>query len=124
MLISKKRYIINTQFNHYASCIIWFLVPLSTQFLIKIPIYSRHIVLKLVDQSWLETTGGQGLNKYIINKSLEVSFLRPDSPNSYLLGSILCILLIAPIIFILFVCSVINTLVFHTKNTVIVIHIR
>jgi len=40
--------------NHYALCSIWFLVPLSTQFIIKYPIYLSHINLKFLDQGWIE----------------------------------------------------------------------
>jgi len=40
--------------NHFALCIIWFLVPLSTQFFIKFPIYLSHSNLKSIDQGWIE----------------------------------------------------------------------
>jgi len=40
--------------NHYALCTIWFLVPLSTQFIIKFPLWLAHINLKSIDQGWTE----------------------------------------------------------------------
>lgn len=85
----KERKIINIHISHYASCIIWFLVPLSSQFILSIPLKSGHYYLKLVDQAWLETIGGQGMNKFIINSSSKVIKNRPVLPNSYLIISVL-----------------------------------
>lgn len=52
--INKYIFTIKNNINHYASCIIWFLVPLSTQFIIKYPILFAHINLKIIDQGWIE----------------------------------------------------------------------
>jgi NADH-ubiquinone oxidoreductase chain 5 len=70
---------------HYASTIIWFLVPISTQFIFKLPIYVTHNSIKSIDQGWLETTSGQGsfnLLKLYINNVLINS---PYSPINYIL---------------------------------------
>jgi hypothetical protein len=80
---------ITNHISHYASCIIWFLVPLSSQFILSIPIKSGHYFLKLVDQAWLETIGGQGRYKFIISSSSNIIKNRPIIPNSYLIISIL-----------------------------------
>jgi hypothetical protein len=56
-LISKRNKIITSisnNINHYASCIIWFLVPLSTQFLLIYPSKFAHLNLKIIDQGWIE----------------------------------------------------------------------
>nr|QGZ09940.1 NADH dehydrogenase subunit 5 [Eisenia nordenskioldi nordenskioldi] len=71
--------------NHYASCGMWFLVPLSSQFMLKLPMFMSHYYLKLLDQAWLETIGGQGMS----NLSAQVSNMLMTSskplPVNYLL---------------------------------------
>ena len=69
---------------HYASCIIWFLVPMASQIILKFPIWSRHLILKLVDQSWLELLGAQGVNLLIINNTSLMQRNVPTMPNIYL----------------------------------------
>ncbi len=86
---TNRRKMITNHISHYASCIIWFLVPLSSQFILSIPIKSGHYFLKLVDQAWLETIGGQGRYKFIISSSSNIIKNRPIIPNSYLIISIL-----------------------------------
>jgi len=93
-----KRYLSNITIINYASCIIWFLVPLSTQFIIKLPIYSSHIILKSVDQSWLEIVGSQGIYKAIIRRSSRVISLRSYSPNIYLSTPIIIMLILRPLL--------------------------
>jgi len=70
--------------THYASCIIWYLVPLSSQFTIKWPIWAAHNYLKSVDQGWLEIIRRQGINKYIISSRNLYIINFPKSPSSYL----------------------------------------
>lgn len=69
---------------HYASCIIWFLVPIASQIILKLPIWSRHLILKLVDQSWLELLGAQGINLIIIKNSSLIQRNTPTIPNIYM----------------------------------------
>lgn len=69
---------------HYASYIIWFLVPIASQIILKFPIWSRHLILKLVDQSWLELLGAQGVNLLIINNTSLIQRNTPTMPNIYL----------------------------------------
>lgn len=88
-LSTNERKIIHAHISHYASCIIWFLVPLSSQFILSAPINIGHQYLKSVDQAWLETVGGQGRYNFIINTSSAVIKNRPIAPNSYLIASIL-----------------------------------
>jgi len=49
-----------TNFNA-ASCTIWFLTPLSSQFIIKSPLQTGALILKTLDQGWEELGGGQGI---------------------------------------------------------------
>lgn len=99
-LKNRKRYIIMLPIRHSASCLIWFMVPLSTQFIINLPIYSSHIILKLVDQSWLEILGGQGINKIIINRSSYTVSIGSHRLIMYLSTPIITILIILPLLII------------------------
>lgn len=89
LISTNKRKLININISHYASCMIWFLVPLSSQFILSKPMVIGHYYLKIVDQAWLETIGGQGSYKFIIKTSSTIIKNRPLLPNSYLLISIL-----------------------------------
>lgn len=89
IISTNKRKLINVNISHYASCIIWFLVPLSSQFVLSKPMILGHYYLKIVDQAWLETVGGQGSNNFIIKTSSRIMKNRPTLPNSYLMISIL-----------------------------------
>jgi hypothetical protein len=84
---SLKSKILNINISHYASCIIWFLVPLSSQFIIKIPIYTTHNYLKIVDQAWLEYIGAQGI--FILNKNTANTVVQSynHKPVNYLVRS-------------------------------------
>lgn len=92
-----RRQIITYHISHYASCIIWFLVPLSTQFILSIPIKIGHHLLKSVDQAWLEASRRQGAYNFIIKTSSAVIKNRPTTPNSYLLISVLATTVIVSI---------------------------
>jgi hypothetical protein len=89
LLSTNKRKLININISHYASCIIWFLVPLSSQFILSRPIIIGHNYLKIVDQAWLERIGGQGSYNFIIKSSSSIIKNSPVLPNSYLIISIL-----------------------------------
>lgn len=112
-----KRKIIDLNITHFASCIIWFLVPLSTQYILSLTIKSGHQLLKFVDQTWLETIGGQGMYNTIISSSSNIIKNRPTIPNSYLMISVLSASVLISLCLLIFICSIVNTLVFHTKNT-------
>lgn len=75
----------NFVIRNYASCLIWFLVPLSTQFTIKWPTYSAHICLKVIDQGWLETISGLQINKSLIKVGNSIIVATPNTPSSYLI---------------------------------------
>lgn len=70
---------------NYARCIIWFLVPISTQLQLKAPILLRHHLLKTVDHSWLELARGQGINKSLTSFRTLIIFKSPKTPTHTLL---------------------------------------
>ncbi len=73
--------------RHRASCSMWYLVPISSQFTIKIPIILAHNYLKSIDQGWTESSRGQGRNKLIIKSRNSYLLNSPKSPSSYLVSS-------------------------------------
>lgn len=88
---------------HYASCIIWNLVPLSTQFIIKLPLVTAHQYIKNIDQGWFEIISGQGF----FNSSTELSnitlIITPKQPTTYLAMSATLIIIIISTILIFYI---------------------
>nr|YP_009144475.1 NADH dehydrogenase subunit 5 [Metaphire californica]AKJ52261.1 NADH dehydrogenase subunit 5 [Metaphire californica]BDQ43532.1 NADH dehydrogenase subunit 5 [Metaphire californica] len=80
--------------THYASCLMWFLVPLSSQFTMKMPMYVSHNYLKSLDQSWLELLGGQGMvsSSFLASNSMMKMF--NTKPVNYLVMSSISMLVI------------------------------
>jgi NADH-ubiquinone oxidoreductase chain 5 len=85
--IVHKSNIILIPLTHAASCTMWFLVPLSSQFIIKQPIYIAHNYLKSLDQSWLEMLGGQGARNYSSYVSNNIIKSFNTTPVNFLLMS-------------------------------------
>nr|BDQ43753.1 NADH dehydrogenase subunit 5 [Metaphire communissima] len=79
--------------SHHASCLMWFLVPLSSQFTMKSPMYISHNYLKSLDQSWLEIMGGQGVasSSYLVSNSMMGIF--NTKPVNYLMMSSILLML-------------------------------
>nr|BDQ43571.1 NADH dehydrogenase subunit 5 [Amynthas quintanus] len=79
--------------SHHASCLMWFLVPLSSQFTMKMPMYISHNYLKSLDQSWLEIVGGQGMVSSSFMASNSMMKMFNAGPVNYLtMSSILTVL--------------------------------
>lgn len=96
-LITLPRSIIYYSLTHYASCFMWFLVPLSSQFVIKWPLLISLTLLKLIDQSWLELLGGQETTKIFNTSSNFIMHYQSYNPVNFLaisLGLTFVILLI------------------------------
>lgn len=94
---------IKHQLTHYGSCLIWFLVPLSTQFIIKFPLLSAHQYIKTTDQGWLELASANGIHSALINNRNNIILSSPKSPISYLaVSSTISIALIRIIIIIIY----------------------
>jgi len=75
---------IKSRLTHYSSCIIWNLVPLSTQFIIKLPLTTAHQYIKNIDQGWFEIISGQG---FFLNSTTYSNILinaTPKHPTTYL----------------------------------------
>jgi len=78
--------------NHYALCTIWFLVPLSTQFIIKYPILVAHENLKSIDQGWLEVPQLIHISITINNKIIILFY--PKQANELIISTSICIIII------------------------------
>ena len=72
-------------YNLYASSTMWFLVPLSTQLIIKPASYVTHNILKSLDHGWLENLTAQGSNNTIILRTNILIKYNPQNPNMYIL---------------------------------------
>nr|BDQ44338.1 NADH dehydrogenase subunit 5 [Metaphire agrestis] len=79
--------------SHHASCLMWFLVPLSSQFTMKAPMYISHNYLKSLDQSWLEIVGGQGVkSSSFLASNLMMKMFNTKPVNYLMMSSILMML--------------------------------
>ena len=95
--------LIKIPYTHYASCMIWYLVPLSSQFIIKLPLSAAHHYLKSIDQGWIEITGSQGINKNINTLSNKYNLIVPKTPSIHLISSSISTLLTVIISIFLFI---------------------
>ena len=50
---------------HDRRAIIWFIVPISTQIILKLPIKLGSYSLKIIDQGWVERFGAQGIFRWL-----------------------------------------------------------
>nr|BDQ43493.1 NADH dehydrogenase subunit 5 [Metaphire sieboldi] len=82
---------------HHASCLMWFLVPLSSQYTLKLPMFTSHNYLKSLDQSWLEILGGQGMASTSFMASNSMMKMFNTKPVNYLMMSSILMLLILTI---------------------------
>lgn len=82
---------ISYSLTHFARCIMWFLVPLSTQFIIKYPLTTAHHYIKTVDQGWFEIISGQGVFITSTSQSNYLLSASPKHPTIFLSISILLI---------------------------------
>lgn len=85
--------------THHSICSIWFLVPLSSQFMLKWPMYVAHFNMKFIDQGWLESISGLTINYTIINFRNYVSYNTPKIPSTYLVTFIIVALITLIILF-------------------------
>nr|BDQ43740.1 NADH dehydrogenase subunit 5 [Duplodicodrilus acinctus] len=79
--------------THHASCLMWFLVPLSSQYTMKMPMFISHNYLKSLDQSWLEILGGQGVTSSSFLASNTMMKMFNTKPVNYLVMSTILMLL-------------------------------
>jgi NADH-ubiquinone oxidoreductase chain 5 len=99
--IPTKRLLLTIPLIHTASCLIWFLVPLASQFQLKTPLNLGHEWFKTVDHSWLELLSGQGIFKSITNSRNTIMALGPKSATSYIISG----LILSTLIIIVLTCK-------------------
>lgn len=83
---------------HGASCTIWFLTPLSTQFMLKTPLKIAHSSLKSIDQGWTELRSGQGISTKILNMTNNTLINSPTIPNSLIISSFISLITVVPVL--------------------------
>lgn len=100
-LISYNKSFIINQKLHYMSSLIWFLVPISSQLVIKIPFSLGKNYLVLIDQSWIELIGGYGTHISIINKSNRLYTFITGASNNIIVISLMSTITIALVLSII-----------------------
>nr|YP_009493561.1 NADH dehydrogenase subunit 5 [Cryptonome barbada]AWN55976.1 NADH dehydrogenase subunit 5 [Cryptonome barbada] len=68
----------------FSSVKMWFLTPLSTQSLLKLPFITAHHTLKTIDQGWVEILGGQGVFTLTSNPSSAAQTWQVNTPTKQL----------------------------------------
>lgn len=83
---------VKNNINHYALCIIWFLVPLSTQFIIKYPIKTAHLYLKTIDHGWFEVP--QYIYNHFSRYNKQITIYYPKLASNIIIITLLSIIII------------------------------
>nr|YP_009988596.1 NADH dehydrogenase subunit 5 [Pharyngocirrus uchidai]QNM39907.1 NADH dehydrogenase subunit 5 [Pharyngocirrus uchidai] len=83
-----------TKFQHALS-FMWFLSPISSQFVLAKTLSHTHLLFKVMDQGWLETVGGQGLHLSSSNMSSSLQIIQRNSINIQILTTAV---ILAPIL--------------------------
>jgi len=106
VVMRKSSHALTYSFLTDISCYIWFIVPLSTQIIIKRPLYLGKYNLILIDQGWLEEIGGQGLFIFIKSSFSNYNSIYNLNLSSYLVILLSCIRVLFFLItsFINYVC--------------------
>jgi NADH-ubiquinone oxidoreductase chain 5 len=86
---TKPANLLRLHLSNYASCIIWFLAPLSTQPIINPSIKLSHHLLKTSDQAWLEQLSAQGIFSGIMNSRSLIQGSNMYSPTRLILRSVI-----------------------------------
>lgn len=77
--------LININNQNYASCLIWFLTPISSQKAINSPLKVRHLLVKFIDHGWEEIIIGQGSFNLIKNSRSILIVPQKNNIMSYLM---------------------------------------
>ena len=94
-----KALLINKVLTHYSLCSMWFLVPLSSQFILKWPISIAHFNLKYIDHGWLESISGIKTNNLLLSSRNTISNFSPKTPSMYLFSFIVVIIISLILVF-------------------------
>jgi beta-lactamase regulating signal transducer with metallopeptidase domain len=73
----------------------WFLTPLSTQSILSPTIKFRHLFLKILDQSWVESITAQSPHIISTTSSKTIQYLQINTINSFIF---IIIIIIIPIL--------------------------
>jgi hypothetical protein len=84
----KSAILLNLHLTNYASCIIWFLVTLSTQPIIGSSIIAGHRLLRISDQAWLDYLGPQGVFMSSVLSSSQVQEISSHTPTNLVITSV------------------------------------
>nr|QXF29939.1 NADH dehydrogenase subunit 5 [Chloeia pocicola] len=68
----------------FSSVKMWFLTPLSTQAMLKLPFYISHQSLKSLDQGWSEALGSQGTKMMLSYSASNIQPWQSNSPTKQL----------------------------------------
>jgi len=83
------------QIHLFGSCIIWFLIPLSSQFILPAPLVLGHHYLKSMDHGWTELSSSQGINTLAMKSNWSITNINPLTPTAYILGtSVSCVFIL------------------------------
>ena len=66
-ILAKKSLSYNIHLINDRRSIIWFMVPMSTQIIMKYPFLLGSYRLKIIDQGWVESSSAQGIFKFFKN---------------------------------------------------------
>jgi hypothetical protein len=91
--------LINWNISHYALCTIWFLVPISSQIILKWPLVIAHLNIKYIDQGWIENISGLNTNSNLLKLNNYINVVSPKNPSAYLISFIAAISIIIIIYF-------------------------
>nr|AOR07204.1 NADH dehydrogenase subunit 5 [Enchytraeus cf. crypticus SL-2017] len=91
--------LINWNISHYALCTMWFLVPISSQMMLKWPLMMAHLNMKYIDQGWIENISGLNTNNNLLKLNNYISAISPKNPSAYLISFITAMSMIMIIYF-------------------------
>lgn len=92
-----SKYKLSNDFISY----IWFISPLSTQNILKLPINISHYSLKILDHGWVESSSAQGLLILSSNVSKKIQLSNNNLITSFIIISISTIVLL----YIIYICN-------------------
>uniref|UniRef100_A0AAU8L1B6 NADH-ubiquinone oxidoreductase chain 5 n=1 Tax=Polychaeta sp. TaxID=3061522 RepID=A0AAU8L1B6_9ANNE len=88
-LALSKPMIMVHQITHQAMSFMWFLTPLSSQWLMNYSLNFSHFLLKIMDQSWVESIAAQSPHIISSTSSKSLQYLQTNTINSYIFMTIL-----------------------------------
>uniref|UniRef100_UPI0030E20E0F NADH dehydrogenase subunit 5 n=1 Tax=Pilargis wolfi TaxID=3023926 RepID=UPI0030E20E0F len=87
------------QLSHNSLALMWFLTPLTSQNIIKMPMKISHLMLKSLDQGWVEMLGGGGMKLITQKFSKKIQTFQHNPATSQL--SLILALILLPLMYII-----------------------